>query len=62
MEYHCQCRLKDFFIVIFLVFQNNFVGSQLFTTQIQSSSVVFKVVKNKQMQTQDCKKSVAKSC
>lgn len=51
MEYHWQRRLKDFFIVVFLVFQNNFVANQLFATQVQSSSFVIEVVKNKQMQT-----------
>lgn len=44
----------------FLVFQNIFVASQLFTAQVQSSSFIIKVVENKQMQTQKCKE-VAKT-
>lgn len=54
MEYFCQYRLKDF-LIVFLVFQNNFVASQLFTVQVQSNSFVIKVVGNKQMQTLKCK-------
>lgn len=54
MEYFCQYRLKDF-LIAFLVFQNNFVASQLFTVQVQSNSFVIKVVGNKQMQTLKCK-------